>query len=372
MSHITFENDTIAEVLKNAARISPKEGSLAYSFTPGIFIQVLDSGEIIVRSTDQQIFYTQWSSGIGHSGGSWEWHVTERIAKWCAGLPAGSGKQVLFSDDNDGMLTIKHGRAIHKVSLIEDMQYPHWEPFAEDNAYVINGFYNKIEQVQWAAALGSDKVRAEFTGVCLDGESIIATNGYRCARTPCELPAAKGRPITFPHKIVTPMLSGIPDVPVVIDGNNIGIAPDEYSQIYIRSFAESPATAARNMNTQYDHYLEYNNEQLSTALKLMIDSVGLSERPIVSLMIFNECIFLNMRGPKDDVAQDVIDVPGFATHDYAVTITFDPNYLLRAITNTPRRTGRLHYNKESARINYISCDDYQAWIAQKANSSGQY
>ncbi|QDK02011.1 DNA polymerase III sliding clamp [Gordonia phage Gibbles] len=369
MSHIVFENSTIADVLKNAARISPKEGTSAYSFTPGIYMQILDDGSIVVRSTDGQIFYTQWSNSLEYSGGSWEWHFTDRISKWCSGLPIGSGMNVTFSDDN-GMLTLRHNKKVHKVSLIEGMEYPHWEPFSEDDATIVPEFYSKIDQVQWAAALGSESVRPEFQGVCLDGDYIIATNSFRAAMLPLDFPPAKGRPITFPHKIITPMIKAIPDVPVIIDNNNIGIIPDEYSQIFIRAFTQSPAVAVRTMQTQYDHYLEFNNEVMANALTTMINSVGQTENPVVKLMMLNESIFISMKGKAGDIAQDVIEVPGFAVHDYASVVSYDPNYLLRAVTNTPRHTGKLHYNKENTKINYISCEPYQAWVSQRWSSDG--
>lgn len=369
MNSITFENSTIADILTKAARISPREGSAAFGFTPGVFIQVMDDGSIVVRATDGQIYYTQWSNSIEHSGGSWEWHVTERIAKWCSGLPFGTNKLVKFTEEN-GMLVLRHARKVHKVALIEGMSYPHWEPFDESGAVTVEGLYSKIDQVQWAAALGSENVEPAFQGICLDGESIIAANQFRFAKLPLDFPPAVERPIAFPHKQITPMLKAVPDVPVFLDGNNIGFVPDDYSQIYIRSYADAPQIRAKRLVTDYEHYVEFNNEVLSNSLRVMIDSVGQSEHPVVKLMFMNESIFLTMRGKGGDIAQDVIEVPGFAKHEEPCVISYDPNILLRAITNTPRHNAKFHYNSGGAKVNYITCDNYQVWIAQRWEPKG--
>lgn len=72
MNTIVFETSTISDVLTKAAKVAPREGSVAFGKAPGVHISVTDDGYVVVRSTDLELFYTQWTSGTEKSEGSWK------------------------------------------------------------------------------------------------------------------------------------------------------------------------------------------------------------------------------------------------------------------------------------------------------------
>lgn len=372
MRSVTFENSTIADVLKKAARVSPKENSSAFSRAPGLYIQVCDDEDntVIVRSTDLEVFYTQWTACVEKSEGSWEWNVTSRISNFCSTLPIGSGKYVTFSQDDEGNLRISHGRSSSKYGIIIGNNYPEWEVFEED-ATAVDNFATKIEQVQWAAALGSEATEQALTGVYIDGENIVAANHRRAATIPFKFKSATERPLTIPHKVIVPVLKNSPEIKLASLKQGLGIEPDEYSQIIVTAYAENPASRMKELKTEKDfqYHLKFNTEQFTEVLNRMMESVSGAENPIIKLLIVDEKIFFNMMGKKDEVIQDVLDVAGYAKHSNPVMISFNPEDFLRAISKTPGHAAEFYYSESHTPVNFIKSGEYRAWIARKVDIS---
>lgn len=363
MNHIVFENSTISDVLTKAARVAPKENSAAFTKAPGLYIFVTNES-VIVRSTDTEIYYTQWTAGIEKSAGEWVWHVTSRIATFCKKLPIGTGKNVTFSEDG-GMLKIQYGTAIMNVPLIKGFSYPEWEPFDSDKAVTVTALSEKIDQVQWAAALASDEAIPALSGVFLDGDRMMAASRVRAASTPFIFEPCKTKPITIPHKIIAPMLRNGVDIKACVIREGIGFEPDDYSQIMVTAYADNPASGIAHLpnETEYSHKLSFNTQQFTEILQRMTESLEKFEHPLVKIMIANEMAIMTMKGKKDEIAKDTLEIPGYGFHE-PVILSFNPEFFLRAISNTPSHTAELFYGS-NGHVNLIKSGEYKAWIAQK-------
>lgn len=366
MNTAVFENATIADILNKAARVSPNENSSAFNHAPGLYIHVMADGTIVVRSTDTELFYTQWTSCVEKTDGEWEWHISARIAKWIDALPNGSGKLVTFTEE-DGILKLKHGRSLNKIHLIRGFNFPQWDAFDQDNTYVIEDFAEKLEKIQWAAALAGDDANPTLSGVYLDGEKMVTANRNRSAVIPFDFPPAKHRAMTIPFKILAPLVKRSVEMKVCIMKQGLGIEPDDYSQVIVTAFADNPAERMTKLPgpDDFDHHIEFNTEQFSELLKRMITSVDGADIPLIKLLILNGNIMLTMSGKKDEIVQEVLEVPNYANHDYAAMVSFNPDDLLRSISNTPSHSAKFWYNKDAGRINLISSGEYRAWLAQR-------
>lgn len=367
MNKIVFETSTIADVLTKAARISPKDNTVAFSKAPGLYIHVTDDDSaIIVRSTNTDVFYTQWSAGVDKSPGVWEWHVSEKIAAFCNTLPIGSGKFVTFSEEN-GILTIKYGKSVKMTRLIKGSEYPSWDAFDTDDSVIIDNLAEKMEMVQWAAALSADDAIPAASGVYMDGEKIVTSNGYRAATVEFDFPPAKAHPLTLPFKSVAPLLKNSVDIKATIIKNGLAIEPDEYSQIMITGFADNPAAKIKQLpeGDKFDYSIEFNTEQFSGIIQNMITSVNSADNPIIKLLIINDSILLTLNGKGEDTVQNILDVG--TKNEEPVIIGFNPDDLLRAVSNTPSHSAHLYYSTSNNRMIFIQSGKYKAWLAQKVD-----
>lgn len=368
MNQVVFETATIADVLTKAARATPKPNTPMFTQTPGIYIQVTDEA-IIVRATDTEIFYTQWTTCIEKTTGTWEWQVSDLLADWIETLPMGTGKQVTFTADK-GILMLKSGSSLKKIPLIINSNYPHWDAFDSSQGMEVSDFSEKLDQVAWAAALSADGVKPGFSGIYLDGKYMIALNGYRAARIDFEFPvAAQHGGLTIPYKMIAPILRKSVEVKFTSLGHSLGIEPDDYSQIKIFVFADNPGSSVNSLpvDDSFDHKFEFNTEVFTDVLKRILKSATKAENPIAKLMIANESLIISMKGGRDEINQEIVEIPGYGTHEEPALISFNPDDLLRAISKTPSKTAAFYYNIEPSRVNYINSGNYDAWLARKAD-----
>lgn len=339
MTKVTFENATIRDVIGKASRVAPTKGS-AFDKSAGVVIEVdAGSSEVIVRSTNTEIFYMEITDAVEIEGATRTWRIPSVVLDGiCSKLPITSGKQVTFDDQDSSVLQLASGRMRAKIRLMDPTYFPTWEPFDPTELTAVADFGARIQQVQWAA---SKTANPPLTGVNLSGTHIGATAGHVAAITPCEITQIV-EPVTIPASIFTPLMKSLGEVRIGQEYGQLLVMPDEATQIRAVIF-----------DGKYPNLLSiFKREETNavmvkkTAFTDMIDQamvMGRTDRgAILKVYIGLEEVAVMMEDQEIGLIGNVLEVPSQATHERHL-ICFSPEILTQALSGAPNEDVTIYY-----------------------------
>ena len=360
MSKITFEVSTFADAVKKADTISPTRGH-AFDKAAGVVLEFDPTGlpMSVLRSTNLDIFRKEWIDVVGMEGERTVWRLPKIFGQIVASLPIGSGKQVTL-EEKAGQVHLSAGRTKAKFNLLDPDYYPDWDTFEPDDMYPAKDLGGRIAQVEWAVS----KDTVPITGVHLDGEYAMATDRYRLAAVPLEIPDLQ-RPVTVPAGFLGQMLKQTGDVQIGIEGNFFNIMPDEYTQIRCITFAEQFPSMSGLFGMEFSHEVQINRLPLIEIIRRCQTFAGNADRVGEAIKVFfgKEKIALVMT--NDEVGQlgDVLDTPGYCDHD-RIELRFTPRFLLDALEKAPNDQVTIQYNTGKGRmVHFDGGSGYRAWVA---------
>lgn len=337
---VVFENATIQDVIGKAAKIAPTRGS-AFDKAAGILVSV-DANEqtITVRSTDTDVYYLEVVDVVSIEGDSVEWLLPSiTLGAVCSKLPIGSNKQITWQDEGS-TLKFTSGKMRGKLQLMRPEYYPVWEPFDPDGLELVSGFGGRVEMVTWAAAKGDPPT----SGVHFDGEFAIATDQYRLVRVPCVADPIY-KPITVPAAIFSPIARQLVDVRLAVQGEFLCMMPDDHTQIKAVIYGQDYLKTEAIFALQHTDVLKCKKGPLLEMIERASVMTGSERAPLLKVFIGKEEIACYMEQAEVGMLGDIIDVPGFAEHDY-VSINFTPKNLIDAISHAPSDEIELHYHQD--------------------------
>lgn len=190
--YIQFETAALAEAVKRANAIAPTKGA-AFDQASGILLTA-KPGDTSARlcSTDLRVYFSERVNIIEMGEDSIRWRIpSEHLNSVTTNLPMGAGQGVRI-EDNQGQVHMKCGKRKVNLRIGDPSLYPDWEEFDTTGMKSIPEFAQRIAQVGWAA----DRERSgdSMQGVHLDGSKAMATDSYKIAVVPCELPI--NQPVT--------------------------------------------------------------------------------------------------------------------------------------------------------------------------------
>lgn len=373
MTKVVFESASFVDAIKKADRVAPAKGS-AFDKAAGIVIEIYngDNPQVIVRSTDTDVYFTQWVDPISMEGPTTTWRLPSRLfGGLVSTLPVGDGSTVTLTEKPE-----ERGRIVHlttnkktrcKFGLIDPEYYPMWLPFETDNLTPVNDLGGRLAQVAWAAAKGDEKIG----GVHFDGEVAVATDKYRLASVPIKMDLE--RPITIPGEILSSLLRQTGEVKIGTDGNQFLLEPDESSQIMTTMSGLEYPNFKRVMKREYPQKVTCAKADLLEIINRSLTFVGADRYPILRVYIGKEEINVFMADQERGLLGDAVEIPGQATHTRC-EIKFTPKNLIEALDNAPNNTVTLAYDPDKTEgIFYIDGGSgYEAWVmprrAQDPNS----
>lgn len=338
MTKVTFENATIRDVIGKASRIAPTKGS-AFDKAAGIVIDVdADQNEVTVRSTNTEVFYMEITDAVEIEGASCVWRIPSGLLDGiCSKLPITSGATVVF--DGDGpTLKIATGRMRANLRLMDPNYYPEWKPFDPSSLSGVSDFGGRLQQVQWAA---SKTGTAPLTGIHLNGEVAGATDSYRVAITPCDIPQLY-EPVTIPAATFTPLMKSLGEVRIGQEDGQLLVMPDDSTQIraviYPQKYPNLPKFIKRDEShacfLKKDHLLEMIEQAMV---------IGARDRtPLLKAIIGMEEFAVLMEDQEMGLLGNVIEIGGQATHDRHY-IGFTPDNLTAALRAAPNEDVTFYY-----------------------------
>lgn len=368
MTTAVFETAAISDAIKKASRVAPAKGQ-AFDKAAGVVIDCSPESTII-RATDLQIFYQEWVDAVEVTGDRAVWRLpAQLLASVLASLPIGTGKTVTF-EHKDNVLMMTAGRTKARFNLIDSQYYPIWTAFDPDSLIKATDLGGRIGQVSWAAS--NNVADAPWCGVHLNGQRAIATDRYRLASVPLEIPDLES-PITVPGNLLRSVLNKTGDVEITVEERQLLIMPDEHSQIRAVCYAQEYPKAdiiLQRASANPDR-LTVRKTQLIEMIMRAQNFAGSDRTPLLRIFIGQEELAVMMANTEVGLLGDVIDLPGQAVHK-RVEYKFTPKNLLDALNNAPNEEVSLGYSKDKSTIFYIDGGTgYEACVAPRASSAGE-
>lgn len=341
MTKVVFENGTIRDVIGKAAKIAPTKGS-AFDKAAGIVIEVdAENQQVVVKSTNIEVFYMEIADTLSIEGNSTIWRLPSMVIDGITSkLPIASGKSVTM-DDSSGRLLMQSGRMRAHIGLIDPTYFPSWGPFDADDLEEVSNFGARLQMVQWAAAKDGEP---PMTGIHLNGQRVIATDRFKIAMVPCEAPPIY-KPITIPANLFTPLMKSLADVAIGISEGELFLMPDETTQIRAVLYAHDYPPVDKVFKRDEPDSITFKRTSLLECIERAMVMGQRDRTPLLKCIIGEEEMAVMMTDKEIGLLGDVVEVPGFATHDRS-TICFTPINLTGALTNSPNEQVTLHYNHE--------------------------
>ena len=338
MTKVTFENATIRDVIGKAARIAPTRGS-AFDKAAGIHLTVdAENNEVTVRSTNTEVFYMEIVDVVSIEGPSCVWLLPSGLLDGiCSKLPITSGATVAF--DNDGsQMKIATGRMRANLRLMDPTYYPDWKPFDPTGLSPVSDFGGRLQQVQWAA---SRTAAPPLTGIHLDGRIAGATDTFRVAITPCEVPQLY-EPVTIPAATFTPLMKTLGEVKIGQEDGHLLVMPDDSTQIRAVIFSDKyPNLHAVLKRSEPDAVLISRDQLVEMIDQAMV--IGARDRaPLLKMILGQQELAVLMEDQELGLLGNVMELAGQANHDrHYIGVT--PDNLTSALRAAPNDQVSLYY-----------------------------
>ena len=367
MTTIVFETATFADVVKKADRVAPSKGN-AFDKAAGIVIEVSPSmNSVVVRATDLNIYSMEWVDYVSAEGPDTVWRVPSKLfAQVVTGLPIGSGKTIKLEEvNNNGKthLALSSGRTKAKFNLMQVDHYPAWSAFDPTGLIKADSLGGKVALVEWAAAKSDATTQLE--GVHFDGSRVVATDRYRLACTELHIPDLPTA-VTVPAGILGQILKQTGEVMLGVDEHQLLIMPDQATQVRAILYGGEYPKVDRIMNREYPDVLKVRKTPLLEVLNRAASFAGADRFPALKLFFGREEIAAMMDNEEVGLLGDVVEVPGYATHN-RVQIIFTPKNIIDAIEHCPNDEFEIHYNHENPeQIMYLNGGSgYEAWMVPR-------
>lgn len=371
-SSITFETAAIADVIKKATKIAPSKGA-AFDKANGILIEFDPSGGVplaVVRSTNLDIFCMEWVTVHEMSGEPARWRLPHvLLGLVVASLPIGTDKTVTFTSEvhpHGYTVHMKSGRTKAKFIPLDPELFPTWAVFDPDHMFPATDLGGRIAMVEWAAS----RSQPEISGVYLDGEIAAATDSYRLAVVPLSIPDLK-EAVVVPSGLLGQTLRETGDVQVGVEGNFLNIMPDEYTQMRAILMATKYPNLSKVIDTVYDTEVKVDQDHFMEIMR-RVNAFSLGDRTSAFRIFFGkEQIAIYMTNDAAGNIGDVIEVPGYATHEKRLELKFTPKNIMEAVEKAPNRDLTLSYNStvERTTVRIDGGSGYKAWVMPRLGLS---
>lgn len=370
MSSVTFETAAIADVIKKAAKIAPSKGA-AFDKAAGIVIEFNPASPIplaVVRATNLDIFMMEWVTVTEWEGEGQRWRLPSSLLAMVMGsLPIGTDKTVTLESTTDGVkwnILLKSGRTRAKFQPIDLSYYPTWGAFDPDEMYPANDLGGRISQVSWAASKNDPKL----AGVYLNGTHAIATDTFRMARVPLEIPSLE-HPIIVPSEVLGQILRETGEIQIgkSKDDNTLRVMPDDTTQIKTTLYDTEYPPVERVMSRELTHKLKIDRDLFMETMS-RINNFGSDRVAAFQLYIGAEEIALYLENGEVGSIGDAVELPGECVHPDRYLWYITPKNIMDAVSKSPNKGIELHYNPNEPKYP-LKIDDgagYEAWVMPRS------
>lgn len=351
---LTFENATIADAIGKAVRVAPTRGS-SFDKANGILFSVRD-GVVSVRATNLEVFYHEVVDAVEVEGEG-QWRLSSvMLGGFMNKLAIGSSRTITLEDVGTAVVA-KSKNTTARFRMLPAQYFPEWQVFDPTELVPVAGFAERLQQVSWAA----DEKSVPMSGIHLTGEEMCATNRYRIALAPLEIPGLE-EPITVPTSIFDPIMKVLGEVKLGVSGGHLLLMPDEQTQITAVIYGDEYPPIMKVVKRDQPASIKFNKTEVIEKIDMSQVFAGSNRMPKMTMIIGREQLAI-MLAEADHLFGDVVDIPGQAIHA-RMNIDFTPRSIMEAINASPSEQVIMHYDPESpgVAVRIDGGSGYEAWV----------
>lgn len=339
---ITFEVGTLADSIRKAALVAPSRAGNAFDKAAGIVLEITPDEEVkcLVKATNLEVFYLEVIDCITASGPAETWRLPSGVfSDIVKDIKPAPGKTLtLIHTPGVEQVKLQCGRMRASLGMIDPEYFPEFLVFDGDMGKA-NNIASRIEQVAWATA----KTGAEpLTGIHFTGSHVCATDGYRFARVPLEVPIAA--PVTVPAGALAAILRQAGEVHIAATDTQLVIKPDDWTQIVCTIYGMQYPNISRPMGHTYDGEIQVSRQQLLDMIAAAQKAAAGDRSPLLQIILGKGELAVFLKGQEAGLG-DVMELPGQANHP-RFNHYFNPSYLADAIGKAPADIITLKYKLE--------------------------
>lgn len=350
---------TLAAAVERAARLAPNKG-VAYDKAAGIVLEVdPDNKSACLRSTDLEVYYREEVRDVVDYGDEYvAWRLPSNLFSGIiGGLPL--DKEVTIKDDGERQVRIFCGKKRAKLRTLPADTYPMWDRVEPDGLKEVIGFSQRVAQVAWC----TDKESAPFAGVNVDGKYLNATDRYRLARVPCDVPLEKR--VTVAMTGLAPILRNLPgEVSLAATETHLLIRVGDEIEAMCILYAKEYPDLSKALREDFSLDVKVHRETLLDAIQSMLVLVKNERYPRMHFDFEENAIAIFMTVPETGDMTDVVEAE-FTEEDGAsstFSIEFTPTYVLKALEAGTGEFVTWSMGPDKRHMTRIKDKDYVAYI----------
>jgi DNA polymerase III sliding clamp (beta) subunit (PCNA family) len=359
MTKVIFEAASLASALAAASKVAPTRGS-AFEKAAGILLDIT-ADECIVMATDTLVRYSTWLTPEHFEGDPVSWRVPSRTFPELIGKLKTVRNKTLTLEQDGQTLKMTHGSTRATFQIMDARDYPKWEPFSPDDMHEVIGLSKAVASVAWAVS----KDLAPLVGVNLDGDLVLATNRYRFASVPCSIPLAE--PVTIHPLVLTSVLKNSVSIKMRVDGSQVCIMPDDYTQISMTVYGDPYPPLRKIMRREYPVMCKITKQELLDTIELVMTMAGADRMPKLHLIFGREQIAVMVENDQIGKVGHVMEVPGQVAFPSRHEIRFDPDNFMSALNGCIGTEITIGFEMENkmAPIYLTGGEDLEFWLAPR-------
>lgn len=367
MTSVTFETAAVADAIRKAAAIAPTKAGQAFDKAAGIVMEVYPiEGFVIIRATDTNTFSMEWVTPAGIDGDTVSWRLPSAVVNSYIGkLPASSGRTVTFTQEGSDVHIVS-GAAKMKVRLLDISIYPNWTSYDTEGMSNVTDFGARVGSVEWAASRDNQKLGLRF-----DGESLVATDGFRMAMVPLKIDGLPHGVTLSPDAFKGIIKSqGSVDIKMSEERNLLYIMPDDTTQLQISILGEDYPNVARGQWREHTDHITLKKAQLIEIVDRVSSIIDAERNPVLDIWFGRGQIAVRMAETELGHIGETLDLYQQAQHEKRYQMRMNPKYLLAALNGSPNDDVTISYNqvgmdrpRVEANLYINGGSGYEVWLA---------
>lgn len=373
MTSVTLEVAAFADAVQQASRISPTSRGIAWDKLHGILLSVQpgDTYPVVIRTGNLDVYRAEWLSALSCEGEPVAWRVpVASLSGIIRSLPLRQARPVTLQSEGS-RLAVSCGRLEATLNLINADTYPLWDVFDPAGLSSAEGLAAACKAVEWAA---NDGYSEPHSGIHITNRAVMATDRYRAAVMPLEIPHLKGS-VTIPCGTITIALReiAIPKIGNPASGSQLMIMPDDWTQIRVATLANQyPIRAMNALPREFDETIAIDREAILDLLNQVAAIEPTDRTARINLFLGNEEIAATAESESFGLIKNVVDIPGRAIHD-PLKLRFNKSHIIEALNSIKTPVAYVGYNL-GIKQRFVCFTDkttgYRAWVAVTSDKKG--
>lgn len=364
MTKVVFEVAALASALGNAAKVAPTRGE-AFEKAAGIMLDIT-AEECIVMATDGLVRYSTWLTPDSFDGDNKQvsWRLPARIFADVVGKLRSVRNKTLTLEQpaGQGQVILSHGATKATFMLMHDENYPRWHPFSPDDMHEVVGLAKAVSMVLPCVAKTGEP---PLVGVYLDGEQVIATDRYKFAVSPCQVPVKE--PMVIPPAAITSVLKNNDIIKMRVEGSQIYIMPDEYTQISMTAYGVEYPPIQKILRRDWPVMSEIPKQGLLDTIDLVSTMTGADRMPVLICIFGKQQVAVMVANEEVGRIGHVLDTPEAFDLPTRVEKRFNPDHLMPALNGVVGEKLTIGFDPDNKTfpIYFRGGDGVEFWVSPR-------